>query len=547
MSNRIYNILFHTHTISGIVISVALYVIFFAGSFSFFRDEIVSWERNESISEGWMLQEMDFDLVLDTLETRKGIAKTDVAFNQHYDEQRLGVTISAPKGAEVKEGEKGRGRGGRGNFFYLNTKNLDTYDYQESYSFGEFLYRLHFFAQLNFFGRSGYMLAGIIAFFFLFAVITGVIVHWKKIISNFYIFRPNNSVKNLWTDAHTALGIIGLPYQFMFALTGVYVIVGLTVMSPAIINYIYEGDQEKAFSDFGYSPPKFEFVGKPLEGEFSVNDLLAETKEKWPEFHVHNASIFNYGDEGMHVQFTGKSDYNKKFASAGSITYRMLDREIIAEKSPFQDVSYLDGARAVILRLHFGDFGGKGLKLVYFALGLLTCFVIISGVMIWLVARDKKHVSPAKRKFNAWLVWFYLAGCLSMFPVTAFTFVMIKVGLQDPGVDRMGFIFQTFFWSWLALTLIFTFIRSNAITNKFTLILGGTIGLAVPVVSGVISGNWLWITLKNGQTDIFLVDALWLVISVSALMIGAKMKTKNADSEPSKPAVSRKESTLAVG
>ena len=35
MGNRIYNILFHTHTVSGIVISVALYVIFFTGSFSF--------------------------------------------------------------------------------------------------------------------------------------------------------------------------------------------------------------------------------------------------------------------------------------------------------------------------------------------------------------------------------------------------------------------------------------------------------------------------------------------------------------------------------
>ncbi|RYG94835.1 PepSY domain-containing protein, partial [archaeon] len=34
---------FHTHTVSGIVISVVLFVIFFAGSFSFFRDEIINW------------------------------------------------------------------------------------------------------------------------------------------------------------------------------------------------------------------------------------------------------------------------------------------------------------------------------------------------------------------------------------------------------------------------------------------------------------------------------------------------------------------------
>jgi len=547
MSNRIYNILFHTHTISGIIISVALYVIFFAGSFSFFRDEIVSWERNESISEGWMLEEMDFDVVLDTLEARKGIAKTDVSFNQYYDEPRINVSISAPKDAEAKAEEGGRGRGRRGNFFYMNVNDLKTYDYQASYSLGEFLYRLHFFAQLNFYGRSGYLLAGIIAFFFLFAVITGVIVHWKKIISNFYIFRPNNSVKNLWTDAHTALGIIGLPYQFMFALTGVYVIVGLSIMSPAIINYVYDGDQEKAYDDFGFNAPKFEYTGQPLNKEFSVNQLLAQTKGKWPEFHVHNASIFNYGDANMHVQFTGKSDYEKKFASAGTIIYRVSDGAIVKEKSPFQNVSYLDGARAVILRLHFGDFGGKGLKLIYFALGLVTCFVIISGVMIWLVARDKKHVSPAKRKFNAWLVWFYLAGCLSMFPVTAFTFVMIKVGLQDPDADRMGFIFQTFFWSWLALTLIFTFTRNNAIINKFNLLLGGLIGLVVPVANGMVSGNWLWNTLRNGQTDIFLIDALWVVLSVSAILIGSKMKFNNEKSEPVKPIGLKKKQEAIVG
>lgn len=544
MSNRIYNILFHTHTISGIIISVALYVIFFAGSFSFFRDEIVSWERNESISEGWKLEEMDLDLILDTLEARKGIARTDVSFNQYYDEPRFNVSISAPKDAEAKAEE---GRGSRSDFFYMNLNDLNTYDYQASYSLGEFLYRLHFFAQLNFYGRSGYLLAGIIAFFFLFAVITGVTVHWKKIISNFFIFRPNNSIKNLWTDAHTALGIIGLPYQFIFALTGVYLIVGVTVMSPAIITYIYDNDEEQAYEDFGFNPPAFEYAGRPLDKEFSVNRLLVQTKEKWPEFHVHNVSIFNYGDANMHVQFAGESDYGKKFASEGTIIYRVADGAIVTEESPFQDISYLDGARAVILRLHFGDFGGKGLKVVYFALGLLTCFVIISGVMIWLVARDKKHVSPAKRKFNAWLVWFYLAGCLSMFPVTAFTFVMIKIGLQDPDADRMGFIFQTFFWSWLALTLVFTFTRNNAIINKFNLLLGGLIGLLVPIANGVVSGNWLWITVRNGQTDIFLVDALWLVLSVSAIFIGLKMKLNKPKAEPVKSINSKKKQVAIIG
>mgnify|MGYP003653966742 CR=1 FL=1 len=543
MSNRIYNILFHTHTISGIIISVALYVIFFAGSFSFFRDEIVSWERNEPLAQGWMLGEMDFDQVMDMLGKDKPLLGSTIAFNQYYDEQRLSVTVTPPVDEQAKKGER---RGRRGNFIYLNTQDFKTYDYQSSYSLGEFLYRLHFFAQLNFFGRSGYLLAGLVAFFFLFAVITGVIVHWKKIISNFYVFRPNNSIKNLWTDAHTALGILGLPYQFMFALTGVYIIIGLTIMSPAIISYVYSGDQEKAYDDFGFNPPKFEAAGNPLNTDFSINKFRDLAKQKWPEFVMNRATIFNFGDENMHILFEGKSTFESKFASLGNVIYKVSTGEIVQEKSPMEGVSYLDGARAVIVRLHFGDYGGIAVKLIYFGLGILTCFVIISGVMIWLVARDKKHVSPAKRKFNAWLVWFYLAGCLSMYPVTAFTFLAVKLGLQDADADRMEFIFQTYFWSWLAFTLLFTFLRNNTITNKYTLLSGGLIGLLIPIANGFVTGNWIWVTITNDYSDIFLIDAFWLVTSVTTILIAWKIKSKKIEEEPNSGAVKSKTSAVAM-
>nr|BFF40080.1 hypothetical protein BACY1_18850 [Tenacibaculum mesophilum] len=53
MAKRVYNIMFHTHTISGIVISAALYVIFFTGSISFLRDEIIAWERNEPVEKNF--------------------------------------------------------------------------------------------------------------------------------------------------------------------------------------------------------------------------------------------------------------------------------------------------------------------------------------------------------------------------------------------------------------------------------------------------------------------------------------------------------------
>ena len=67
MNNRHYNIYFHTHTVSGIVISVVLFVIFFAGSFSFFRDEIINWERNESTAITREIQ-LDYNTTLNKLD-----------------------------------------------------------------------------------------------------------------------------------------------------------------------------------------------------------------------------------------------------------------------------------------------------------------------------------------------------------------------------------------------------------------------------------------------------------------------------------------------
>ena len=72
MGNRIYNILFHTRTVSGIVISVALYVIFFTGSFSFFRDEIANWERGHTVEIPDEIQ-LNFDETFQHMSTEKNL------------------------------------------------------------------------------------------------------------------------------------------------------------------------------------------------------------------------------------------------------------------------------------------------------------------------------------------------------------------------------------------------------------------------------------------------------------------------------------------
>ncbi|WP_200979004.1 PepSY domain-containing protein [Echinicola sp. 20G] len=521
MSNRVYNILFHTHTISGIIISAALYVIFFAGSFSFFRDEIVGWERNEPVSEESHLQAVDLDVMLDSLNSQKELYGRDIAFTKYFNERRINVNLTASKDTTASEAAK------TGSFFYMDTDNFNTYTYTSNYSIGELLYRLHFFAQLNFWGTSGYMLAGFVAFFFLFAIITGVLVHWKKIVSNFYVFRPMASLKNLWTDAHTALGIIGLPYQFVYAVTGTCLIIGTSVMSPAVVTFMYDGDTNQLYEDFGFNPPKFELASEHLSEVPNVNQFLEKASAKWEGFEVTTLEIFNYGDANMKVGVEGYTKYDMKFAGRGEIIYNAHTGEEEHVVNPFTDTSYMNAATAVITQLHYGNYGGVLLKVVYFILGLISCFVIISGVMIWLVARNKKHIDAKKRKFNAWLVWVYLSTCLSMFPVTALTFILVKVFLHEYTPERMTDIYHIFFYSWLAFSVFFIIKRDNYFTNKYTLLSGAILGFMVPVANGLVTGNWLWKTFLAGYHHIFLIDVFWIVLSITALIVALSLKKKN--------------------
>ncbi|MDX6190659.1 PepSY-associated TM helix domain-containing protein [Flavobacterium sp. Fl-318] len=519
MNNRNYNIYFHTHTVSGIVISVVLFVIFFAGSFSFFKSEINNWERGETVAIH-KKEQINYDTTFDSINKNYTLAGRDVSLSVSPHERRVFIrmegtkdTVAANKLKDTLEVAKLKS----GHYFYLNTKNFKAQTYDESYSIGEFLYRLHFLAQVPY--PVGYYLSGFVALFFLFAIITGVLLHWNKIVSNFYIFRPKEKLKTLWTDAHTALGMIGLPFQFVYAVTGAFFMIKLLIVAPSVMA-LYKGDQNKLYSDLEYNNPEFKFENKKLATPFSINEFVEKTKSSWKDFEITEVQIQNYGDTNMHIIVDGKIPHDKKFTAFGKIIYKVADGKIIAKKNPETDNKYLDGVKNVLYRVHFGDYGGYALKIISFVLGIITCFVIISGVMIWLVARDKKNMPEKKRRFNNSVVRIYLAVCLSMYPVTAFIFIANKVFYP---LSRAN-IYSVYFITWLLLTIFFLLKKDINFTNKWCLISGSILGFLIPIANGICTGNWFWKTFVNDQIQIFFIDIFWIVLAAITLYVSFKLK-----------------------
>jgi uncharacterized iron-regulated membrane protein len=512
MSNRNYNIYFHTHTVSGIVISVVLFVIFFAGSFSFFRDEIINWERSESTALTNEIQ-LNYKTALDTLDKKYILHGRNITISKPSTERRVAIYLEGTKDTLAPAKQK------EGTFFYLDTKNFKSFTYEESYSLGEFLYRLHFLAQIPY--PVGYYLSGFIALFFLFAIVTGVLLHWKKIVSNFYVFRPKEKLKTLWTDAHTSLGMIGLPFQFVYAVTGAFFMIKLLIVAPAVMA-LYKGDQNKLYKELEYTDPDYKFENKKLASPFNIDQLVAKAKSNWQDFEVTRIFIQNYGDANMHVLVEGEIPHQKKFTGVGKVIYRISDGKEIARKNPITQTSYLDVVKNVLYRIHYGDYGGYALKIVSFILGIITCFVIISGVMIWLVARQKNNMPEKKRRFNAAVVRIYLAICLSMYPITALAFIGTKLFYPLSQSN----LFTLYFGGWLLLAIFFILKKNDGFTNKFCLISGSILGFLIPITNGIISGTWFWSSFVQNHIQVFFIDVFWIVLASITLYAAFNLKPK---------------------
>ncbi|MFD1768765.1 PepSY-associated TM helix domain-containing protein [Sphingobacterium suaedae] len=521
MDQRKYNIYFHTHTISGIIIAALLFVIFFAGSFSFFKDNISAWQKGKSVTNGEV--QADYNYLLDSLSKNYNLLGRNLDFYLLRQGQGSYVnltgsqdtTISKPKPKTEKRGRGRRSADEDSAYFLYYFADKTPTSYAEGYDMGEFLYRLHFLAQLNqipiHIGTPfGYLLAGVVAFLFLFALITGLFLHWDKIKTNFFVFRPWSKWKTVWTDMHTALGVIGFPFQLVFAVTGVILIVNFILISP-FSKLLYDGNDQKVYEELQYNKSMHvEYTYTPLQGKFDMNGFVAKWQERWKGSKITRIYVRNFQDKSMQVGIEAKPDPAVAFAGSGFAIEEIGTGKILELKSPTTDRNYIDGVKSLIYHLHFGDFGGKPLQIVFFVLGLMGCLVIISGIMIWLVARDKQHIPAYKRKFNFWAANFFLAGCLSMLPVTAFTFIMLKM---LPDVNQ-SVIYTTYFYSWLLVGVYLMALRNLVWMNKQVLILSVVLCMLVPVANGVGSGLWMWTTWKTGAFDIFFIDALFMALAV---------------------------------
>jgi uncharacterized iron-regulated membrane protein len=219
-------------------------------------------------------------------------------------------------------------------------------------------------------GQAGKLFLGGMGLLFLTAIISGVVLYWpfaRRI--NFGTIRQSKSNRVRWLDWHDLLGIITLVWAAVVSCTGVI----NTWAEPML-------DQWRTNELASMTAP---YAGKPPPSHTASLDRI-----------VDNAQNAAAGMQVVFIAFPGTPFSNSHHFTAfmrgdqpltsGLLKPVLLDAET-AEVADTRDLPFYLKALFISQPLHFGDYGGTPLKIIWALLDGFTIVVIGSGLYLYFV------------------------------------------------------------------------------------------------------------------------------------------------------------------
>ncbi|MEM8892924.1 MAG: PepSY-associated TM helix domain-containing protein [Bacteroidota bacterium] len=500
LGKRSYNVMFHTHTVAGITICFALFIIFYAGAFALFRYELLPWE--DPYYRVPYQENHSLDAALKEIDAAFEINWEEDVYLEIPDEHNQSVSVWAQSTDTTSN-----------RIYAAINSQAELKDIEEpSTTVAQTLYDLHFFNQIPIIGL---IIAGFVSLFYLFSIINGLLIHWHNLLNKLYAFVKEGKWKAIWTNAHTVFGVIGLPFHLMYAVTGA--LFGLLVLFLLPMSQVLDEDAvhraEAAIDPY----LDLELKENPQHANhLSIDELYRKIKAEYPDYHFKSVQLRHYGKEDALAAWF--IDNHHGVTGRGSLVMFMRDGEVLEEySSPPDDKTYSRAVYDYFHTLHFGSYGGLALELLYFVLSMISCFMIITGVLIWRTARDNGNYTLSQRIFHHQVTKWYLAICLSLFPAVAILFLTNKL-IPMELVDRTFWVNTAFFVSWLILTTIGLSWNKYAQQNKNYLILGGALSVIIPVVNGITTGDWIW-SAWNMYPWVAYVDVFWAITGLTSLYV----------------------------
>jgi len=440
------------HSWLGLIISAVLFVVFFAGSLSLFRAEITQWSMQPhfSVSQGAPLPLSE--ILASAVAGVPFDAKEHLTVRtpeEHMPYYRAYIDVEHQPGEEDHLA------------FFIDPVTGEKITEIDSFFLADFIYDLHI--DLNI--PAGKYVVGFVCLFFFFALTSGIFIHARKLISNFFKYRSKDSARSKLLDMHNVVGVMSLPFTLMYAISGlIFNLVIIYQIAFALV--LYKGDQQALLDDAGYQEVIVEWSDVEWQ-QPKIDSLMQQTTEKYgttPKF----IRIYNYGDDSAVIQFfgAGQNSLTDKY----EITYQVKDEKVLFTKDLDNPNSLVIGLYT-ISKLHFGNYAGFDLRILYFVLGIGVCSLIVTGNLLWIEKRSRQRNQSFTtlkfvRNFTLWS-----SGGVVL--ATAIAFVSERL-LPAEFANRETFMVYSFVAALLltAITLIFNHNKKHFLGHLLILTAG---------------------------------------------------------------------------
>ena len=466
--NKLIKNLTESHSWIGVIISPLLFLIFWAGAVTLFYEEVKQW----AVLPQFPVAVEQQDLPLQELVESK-LAQHDFDYQEHLMVQmpsdldpyyKVYLDLVRQPGKEDQHGEVVS--------LLIDPKTGVSVADKEDFFLADFLYQLHYNLNLP----GGTYLVGIISLFFLFALVSGVFIHAKKLIKHFFLYRHDKKRRDQLLDLHNVVGVMTLPFTLMYAISGLVFNLAI-IYQIAFVVFIYQGDQDSLFKDAGFTLFDEPQIEKTVDMTRAYQ-IIDEVRQR-DDFHLRNVIFYNYGDEAAIIQLRG--DDLSHFSQKDEFYYRVKTGELL-NKTDISNYNVFRKGRDVIATLHFGDFAGVDVRVIYFILSLAICAMIVIGNMLWLDKRAlQSNVSVRGTSIVRGLT---LGGCGGLIVATAVAFLIERV-LPANMLNRADWLVYGFIGS-LLVAMVFAYIVDDKKRYLAQLLLTTLVILALTLVA-----DWL--------------------------------------------------------
>jgi uncharacterized iron-regulated membrane protein len=221
-------------------------------------------------------------------------------------------------------------------------------------------------------GLPGMLFLGFMGLLFAASIVSGAVVYGPFMLRiDFGTVRKKKSTRIKWLDLHNLLGVVTLAWAFVVGFTGV-----INTLATPIIQLWQYNELSAVVAPYQGKPAPTQLGSM----EEAMRTARAAAPHMTPAFVAYPGTAYS-SPHHYAIFMRGDTELTKKLLKPALVD------TVTGKLTNVVDLPWYVAALLVSQPLHFGDYGGMPMKIIWAVLDVITIIVLGSGIYLWLGRR----------------------------------------------------------------------------------------------------------------------------------------------------------------